>query len=302
MPAEPAIIFIHRWPFQRYLRVALEQARAANPRGRIYLLCDQRCTLPAAWGIAQVLFSELLSAQLAQFKQQYYHVSTNTPEFELFCFERWFYVEQLLQREKIEQALHVDSDCMLTASATDVFARFGQAPGLHICRNGLPHCAPLRGSLQPMLDFFVSTFDPAKKPAHEARMAQAKAQGQTWVLSDMFVMRDYLAAGGAGSFYWYDTHTDVVITSVMSDADGYEVWPGKRTLKRVHWQVENGLLTSYLTEAATRRRVRVYALHYKGAAKRRMMRFNPLRPVLPAAWRAAWHNHMAPVNGPRWVA
>ena len=298
----PALIFIHRAPFQNYLKIALEQARVMNPGSAIYLICDQPCALPAAWNIQQVFFHELSSPALDTFKKRYYHVSTNTPEFEQFCFERWFYVQALLQREKIERALHIDSDCMITARADEVFARFGKTPGIHICRNGLPHCAPLRGSLQPLLDFFISAFDPAKKPAHEARMAQAKASGQLWVLSDMFVMRDYLEAGGAGSFYWYDTDRDVVITSVMSDADGYEVWPGKRTLKRVHWQVENGLLTSYLTEAATRRRVRVYALHYKGAAKRRMMRFNKPRALLPAPVRAYLHNHWAPVNGPRWVA
>jgi len=210
-------------------------------------------------------------------------------------------MQALLEREQISQALHVDSDCMLTATSQEVFTRFAKTAGVHICKTGSPHCTPIDGSLRSLLDFFLSAFDPDKKSAHEARMAQAKASGDVWVLSDMFVMRDYLEQGGAGGFYWYDTDRDAVITSVMSDAVGYEVWPGKRTLKRVHWRVENGLLIPYLKEHSTGRLARTLALHYKGAAKKRMSRFNKPRALLPAGLRAYLHNHWAPVNGPRWV-
>lgn len=302
MPLAPAIIFLHRWPFQNYLKIALEQARVMNPGCPIYLLADRPCRLPSSWDIRQVQFDQLQSVESKRMETIYSHVSSNNPDFERFCFLRWFYLEELLKKEKLTAALHVDSDCLLTATAEEVFARFGQMPGIHICRNGLPHCAPLVGSLAPMLDYFLQAFAPEKIDGHKARMAAAKASGQAWVLSDMFVMRDYLEQGGAGSFYWYDTHRDVVITSVMSDAVGYQTWPGRRILKRVHWQVENGLLVPYLIEQATGRWVRAYALHYKGAAKKRISRFNPQNPILPATVRAWWHNHWAPVNGPRWVA
>lgn len=298
----PALIFLHRTPFQNYLKIALEQARVMNPTSPIYLISDVPCPLPPSWQITQVLFSELPSERLSTFNHAYTHVSTNSPEFEKFCFQRWFYIDALLERENITHALHIDSDCILTARAADVFARFGPALGLHFCRSGSPHCTLIHGRLTPLLDFFISTFHSSQIPAHQARMAQSQSAGNIWVLSDMFVMRDYMQAGGAGSLYWYDTHPDVVITAIMNLSEGYELWPGKRDLKRVHWRVENNLLIPYLRELSSGRLIRAYALHYKGAAKRRMRHFNPPQPILPAALRAWWHNHFAPVNGPRWVA
>ena len=297
----PALIFIHQGPTPDYLKIALEQARLSNSQAPIWLLGDRAHSLPACWRIQQKRLTELTSPALMQFISRYYHVSTNPLEFERFCFQRWFYIAELCRMENIQRAVAIDSDCMCFVPAEELFALFAPTPGIHICRSGSPHCTLINGSLQPLLDFFLQTFEPAKKSSYEARMACGQPDGLSWVLSDMFVMRDYLTEGGQGSTYWYDTSPKGVITAIMNAAEGFEVWPGTKILKRVYWRLENDRLVPYLKSLANGQLVRGCVLHYKGASKKRMARFNKPCPVIPNKWRVFLLNHFAPVNGPRWV-
>jgi hypothetical protein len=107
------IIFVHRGlPLirDRFLRIALRQARLASPANDIFLLTDY--PRPYLGAIKQIQIGSL-GKPAAALHRAYSHASTNRVEFEKFCFSRWFYVREFMRRASIARACVLDSDVML---------------------------------------------------------------------------------------------------------------------------------------------------------------------------------------------
>jgi len=124
MSEKPKIIFIHKgdsW----FLPYALHQAITHNPDDTI-LLSDQPPQKHFK-GIHQVTFNDSDTVEVAHFKQSYKHMSTNSVEFEIFCWLRWFHLLDLMKKENITSAFYLDTDVMLYASACEMFNHFSES-------------------------------------------------------------------------------------------------------------------------------------------------------------------------------
>jgi hypothetical protein len=92
------IIFIHNG-WHDYLRAALLQARHSNPDQNIFLITDQ-CTnkinkFASEFNINLVPIDKYhCSASL--FSLKYHHSGANPYKYELFCFQRWFILNEFL--------------------------------------------------------------------------------------------------------------------------------------------------------------------------------------------------------------
>ncbi len=109
------IVFIHQgnsW----YLPYALYQAQMVNPDRLISLLGNGQ-----SWrGIKTIALTDLESEEIRQFRANYQHLSTNPKEFELFCWLRWFYLSNYLQKNHIPAVLYLDSDALLYSSLEEI--------------------------------------------------------------------------------------------------------------------------------------------------------------------------------------
>lgn len=103
------IIFIHKGK-SKYLDLALKQAHKSNPDATIILLGENynnRLNFVKYYNINEY------KTEADNFKQYYKHFSTNSYNFELFCFQRWFILKDFINKHKIKQFFYCDSDVLL---------------------------------------------------------------------------------------------------------------------------------------------------------------------------------------------
>jgi hypothetical protein len=112
------IVFIHSGN-NDYLQLAVKQAKFFNPVSEVFLLGDLS---------NQVLRNECshvlmnrFAGGLVKLKDVYRHSSTNSYEFELNCFARWFILRDFMRENKIAWVCHLDSDFMLYSSVQEYF-------------------------------------------------------------------------------------------------------------------------------------------------------------------------------------
>jgi len=124
MPSTTKIVFIHQgdsW----FLPYALNQALSKNPKDVILLTDDTSRSLSSS--IQMVSFDDCTTetnTDAEKFKQNYKHMSTNSVQFELFCWLRWFHLLDLMKKEKLSSVFYLDTDVLLYSSARDMLNVF----------------------------------------------------------------------------------------------------------------------------------------------------------------------------------
>ncbi len=126
MNSQTPIVFIHRgdsW----YLPYVLSQAKFANPGSNITLLGDDLAlrVVQGIKGVRGETLNNLECDSINCFRKNYSHMSSNTEEFELFCWLRWFYLLEYMRRHHISTAFHCDSDILLYNSIGKIKEIYG---------------------------------------------------------------------------------------------------------------------------------------------------------------------------------
>ena len=114
------IIFVHQ-SNSDYLKYALAQAHQSNPNSTIYLLGDASNT-----GYEFVEHHSMFDyfRRAAEFGKIYRHYSTNSFDYELINFQRWFVLREFLLAHNLPRCLYVDSDTMIYANVTEDSKKF----------------------------------------------------------------------------------------------------------------------------------------------------------------------------------
>lgn len=115
-PTTPTV-FVHSgasW----FLPYALQQARHADPRSQIHLIGDQ----PAMEGVIAHSTSTYENEAIRRFREVFVPMSPNTPEFELMCYLRWFYLSEFLKHEGCNDVFYFDSDVLNFSTGDNVKA------------------------------------------------------------------------------------------------------------------------------------------------------------------------------------
>jgi hypothetical protein len=126
-----AVVFIH-FGWSDYLRHSLGRASAAAAGRPVYLIGDR----PPPADVTGIRFVPMdsLAPGWQRFVASYRHLSTQPYAAELRCWQRWWLLLALQEREAIRTVLHLDSDALLFA------------PPPRIAPDNLPHgfalCVP----------------------------------------------------------------------------------------------------------------------------------------------------------------
>jgi len=146
------IIFIHRFNHS-YLPLSLWQARKSNPGAPVYLIGD-------GWNAHfDVLVEHVPMASFRkkadEFARHFRNFSTNPPEFELVCLERWFILEEFMRERGIDQCLYLDSDILQFGNAEEDGRRFS---GFGLTVAGISGHSNFVSNLENLSDFcrFIS--------------------------------------------------------------------------------------------------------------------------------------------------
>lgn len=105
-----ALIFTHKGSSD-YLWYCLEQAKKTNPEARIILLGDE-ANKPYDSSIEHYLISDYFEGA-TKFESVYRHQSSNPYWYELICFQRWFIINDFVQKNNIDMLYGCDTDIMI---------------------------------------------------------------------------------------------------------------------------------------------------------------------------------------------
>ncbi len=129
------IIYIHIG-YSFYLLPNLLHTRKQCPNARIILIGDKANQKIANFGFEHYIIEDYKESADA-FAKVYFHRSPNSYEFELFCFQRWFIIYDIVEKLGIEQFLVCDTDAFLFCDVQVEFMKYSDSD-FTITRNGTP--------------------------------------------------------------------------------------------------------------------------------------------------------------------
>lgn len=156
MGATP-ILFIHNKK-SNYLLPAIYQAKQSNPKSDIYIIStiDTKSYYEPH---AKFINIDDYFSEATKFKSIYKHLSTNTYELELIWIQRWFALNEIMQKKQFERMVILDSDCMLFSDISkdwDLIKEYDFALIDIICPAVTFICNPL--SLQKLCNFITEEY------------------------------------------------------------------------------------------------------------------------------------------------
>lgn len=104
------IILVHKGN-QEYLKICLDYA--VDHGNSVILIGDDSNSSFEREGIAWFDHNEYSSEELREFNRIYVHMSSNSPEYERFCFERHFLIREYVKKHDINEFYMMDSDILL---------------------------------------------------------------------------------------------------------------------------------------------------------------------------------------------
>lgn len=104
------ILFFHCGKKHPYVPLSINQAEFSNPESEIFLIGDNPKN---GGGIAHHLEASDYFKTAEEFSRIYRHLSTQPITFELRCFQRWYIFLEVMERQRMKEALICDSDTML---------------------------------------------------------------------------------------------------------------------------------------------------------------------------------------------
>jgi hypothetical protein len=261
--AIPIIYFHYGNP--DYLKYSLKQARHYNPESRIYLLGDKKNNKYPF--ITHVLAAKY-EAAAAKFKAVYIHRSSNSANYELSCFLRWFYIEAFCEENNIQSFIYLDSDVLVYQDFTELVPLFNNCRIANTCEDtGMPAFTYFRDyqEIKRFCDYLVHCYtDPAAITKIEAIYAPFKNDPEVMGgISDMVLFHLYFQDYPDGALKVDLVTKDIAVDSNINRADGYETENG---IKKIYWQ--NNL--PHGKNASSGKLIRFVTLHYQGLAKAAM--------------------------------
>jgi len=115
-----AIVFVHKGN-PCYLKYALNNAKKSNPNSDIILIGDEsnKNTIARLGGRHYRIADYFFAAK--EFEKIYIYQSTNSYDFELFCFQRWFIIKDFVESNDIKHFIACDSDVLIYDDLSNYF-------------------------------------------------------------------------------------------------------------------------------------------------------------------------------------
>lgn len=108
---------------QEYLQYTINQALKKN---KVILLTDLEAPQFNHNNFIQENINNLVDSDYLNFSKNYIHMSTNSYQFELVCFLRWFLLKKYMDVKKIETVFYIDSDVFFYADANLEYKKYEQ--------------------------------------------------------------------------------------------------------------------------------------------------------------------------------
>jgi hypothetical protein len=117
-------IVIYHIGTQKYF---LNSVRINSMKNFVYVIGDDNNNLfQNNSNVKHINQSELFNQEIAEFKNVFVNYSSNSANFELGCFLRFFYLKEFIKKYNFNRIFHVDSDCIIFDNLKELFEKLPQ--------------------------------------------------------------------------------------------------------------------------------------------------------------------------------
>lgn len=257
------VIFIHNGN-SAYLKHVVAHNRAFNRENDIYFLGDESTSkLP----FVRHYNKEQYFTSANGFEKIYEHMSSNPYEFELFCFQRWFIINEFVREQGLTHFLCLDSDVLLYCNVNEIFSRFLEFD-FTVSQQHSPHIALFSGeSLSRFCDYITTLYT---QPEYLNRFRQNygdfQAEQRQGGICDMFAFALYQDDVSGNVKELSDISEEYFFDGNINEADGFEMKSG---VKKIYWK--NNLPFAKIADTGSF--LRLYGLHFQGGAKSKIYKY-----------------------------
>jgi hypothetical protein len=114
------VILIHRG-YQNYLEYSIKQAAQQNP---VFFIGDTEPIIENG-NFGFISPNELMD-DVNDFSNIYVHLNTTPPDYEIFCYTRWFILRNFMRVYGFSKVFYIDSDVLFFENAETEWAKFDQ--------------------------------------------------------------------------------------------------------------------------------------------------------------------------------
>jgi len=256
------------------LPYVLHQAKHLNPSSAVVLIGD-------AGNYDFIQFEQienLASDDIDSFRRNYVHRSTNPPQFELFCWERWFYLRNFMRKEQANSALYLDSDVLLFSSLEQI--QQGYAGVDWECGLTVPPGGPASGhisywtlnTIEDFCRFAAESFlDSCASQIYDQKWQQHLAHGVPGGVCDMTTIELFYQSNRCRILNLAAPYKNNVFDHNINFGDNSE--PGQYVVEGGIKKVTFSGGAPFLSRTENGETDRAHALHFQGSAKRLTRKF-----------------------------
>lgn len=258
------VVFIHKGD-HFYLNFSLSQVKLTNPNNPIYLITD---SITNKFDFVNYIDINKYQTKANAFEKIYKHMSTNNYSIELFCFQRWYILQEFCEAEKLNSFLYLDSDALIYCDIEKQFANYNDFD-FTISKMLSPHCCyfPNAEKLNVFCEFIPKLYlDENYKDRflkkHQLHLDNNLPGG----VCDMTAFNEFSKEPFIKAKDITIVENDSVFDDNINDSDGFEMKNGIKDLS-----LSNGFYYGILKEG--KRRIRFNILHFQGPAKKRIAQY-----------------------------
>jgi hypothetical protein len=252
------------------LLYCLAQAKSTNPTSEIYLIGDKQNDL---YKFINCHYIHDYETEAKIFEKYYKHLDSNTYEFGLICFQRWFVLKEFMKKNNYNSLLHIDPDVMLykDISQEENFANCDLAlsgdanEGLLACG----HSCFINNFkvLEELCDFIMQHYkDETKFKEIEEIYRKLNENNNISGISDMVLLKKFIQTNK-----FKIIHNGMIINNSIYD-DNFNC-PGEYEASGNTKYIFMQNKKPYGIHSGTKETIAFNSLHFQGATKPLMKRF-----------------------------
>lgn len=268
---------------QDYFKASITHLKRKIPHIQIIVLAKTEEEIIE--GVKSIKVVDSYDGLAKEFAKKYVHISANKFEYEKFCFERWFYIKEFMEKNNINDAIYIDSDVLLNNINRDYVNSQGR---FFIC-SGSGHTSFFSyKQLSCFCDYVLKKYEDRKSVEKLKTLSDYKIHnGEISGISDMTLITMYaLKTGNVGDLA-HISHLSVYDHNV-NISDGFEM---NGSQKSIYYYNDS----YYFKDLSTGIMIKANSLHFQGDAKRFMNTVSDTHLCNKDVWMI--YNY----NGEKWV-
>jgi hypothetical protein len=258
------VILIHKG-YQDYLGYTLKQSLKNNT---VHLLGDTNPSIDSD----DFHFNNIVDYNegCEEFQKVYQHLNTTPPDYELFCYQRWFILRNFMVKNNIKNVFYIDSDVLLFADVNEEWLKYSQFDMTLLHRTAATSSFITLDSVNNFCKLLMDTYtnkgsyNYKKIASHFTIRQECKLPGGVCDMTFLEYFHYHSDCGGGPGKVGEMMHIIDNTTydhNINAEDQGFDFVNGLKNFK-----MRNGI--PYIYNHRINKEIRFNALHFQGGAKR----------------------------------